>query len=107
MNIKNDKGITLIILVVTIIVMIILSSIFILNTVNNGTINKAENIVDLNNELINNKVESLLLEVRADNAPALALYERQGFVVIHKRKSYYQLPHRPAIDALIMQRFYD
>ena len=61
----------------------------------------------LNNELINNKVESLLLEVRADNAPALALYERQGFVVIHKRKSYYQLPHRPAIDALIMQRFYD
>lgn len=61
----------------------------------------------LNNELINNKVESLLLEVRADNAPALALYERQGFVVIHKRKSYYQLPHRPAIDALIMQRVYD
>ena len=61
----------------------------------------------LNNELINNKVESLLLEVRADNAPALALYERQGFVVIHKRKSYYQLLHRPAIDALIMQRFYD
>ncbi len=61
----------------------------------------------LNNELINNKVESLLLEVRADNAPALALYERQGFVVIHKRKSYYQLPHRPAIDALILQRVYD
>ena len=61
----------------------------------------------LNNELINNKVESLLLEVRADNAPALALYERQAFAVIHKRKSYYQLPHRPAIDALIMQRFYD
>ena len=61
----------------------------------------------LNNELINNKVESLLLEVRADNAPALALYERQGFVVIHKRKSYYQLPDRPAIDALIMQRIYD
>ena len=61
----------------------------------------------LNNELINNKVESLLLEVRADNAPALALYERQGFVVIHKRKSYYQLPHRPAVDALILQRVYD
>ena len=61
----------------------------------------------LNNELINNKVESLLLEVRADNAPALALYERQAFAVIHTRKNYYQLPHRPAIDALIMQRFYD
>ena len=61
----------------------------------------------LNNELINNKVESLLLEVRADNAPALALYERQGFVVIHKRKSYYQLPHQPSVDALILQRVYD
>ena len=61
----------------------------------------------LNNELINNKVESLLLEVRADNVPALALYEQQGFVVIHERKGYYQLPHQPAIDALIMQRVYD
>ena len=61
----------------------------------------------LNNELINNKVESLLLEVRADNAPALALYEQQGFVVIHKRKGYYQLPHQPSVDALILQRVYD
>jgi len=61
----------------------------------------------LNNELINNKVESLLLEVRADNAPALALYEQQGFVVIHKRRGYYQLPHQPSVDALIMQRVYD
>ncbi|PKG85575.1 ribosomal-protein-alanine N-acetyltransferase [Psychrobacter sp. Sarcosine-02u-2] len=61
----------------------------------------------LNNELINNKVESLLLEVRADNAPALALYEQQGLTVIHKRKGYYQLPHQPSVDALIMQRVYD
>ena len=60
----------------------------------------------LNNELINNKVESLLLEVRADNAPAIALYEQQAFAVIHTRKNYYQLPHKPAIDALIMQRAY-
>ena len=60
----------------------------------------------LNNELINNKVESLLLEVRADNAPAIALYEQQAFAVIHTRKNYYQLPHQSAIDALIMQRFY-
>ena len=61
----------------------------------------------LNNELINNKVESLLLEVRADNAPALALYGRQGLTVIHKRKGYYQLPYQPSVDALIMQRVYD
>ncbi|WP_333614684.1 ribosomal protein S18-alanine N-acetyltransferase [Psychrobacter sp.] len=61
----------------------------------------------LNNELINIKVESLLLEVRADNAPALALYEQQAFTVIHTRKNYYQLPHQPSVDALIMQRVYD
>ena len=60
----------------------------------------------LNAELKNNQVESLLLEVRADNAPAIALYEQQRFAVIHTRKDYYQVPHQPAIDALIMQRVY-
>ena len=62
--------------------------------------------VKLNVELMSNQVESLLLEVRADNFAAIALYERQGLAVIHKRKGYYQIPHRPAIDALIMQRIY-
>ena len=60
----------------------------------------------LNEELISNHVESLLLEVRADNVPAIALYEQQRFAVIHTRKDYYQVPHQPAIDALIMQRVY-
>lgn len=60
----------------------------------------------LHTELMNNQVDSLLLEVRADNAPAIALYEQQQFTVIHKRKGYYQLPHQPAVDALIMQRVY-
>lgn len=60
----------------------------------------------LNQELQNNKVENLVLEVRADNAPAIALYEQQEFVHIHKRKGYYKLPHQPAIDALVMQRSY-
>ena len=60
----------------------------------------------LNEELISNQVESLLLEVRADNAPAIALYEQQAFAVIHKRKGYYQVPHQPVIDALIMQKIY-
>lgn len=59
--------------------------------------------IKLNKELQDNKVESLLLEVRADNLPAIALYERQGFVVIHQRKGYYSQPNYPAIDALIMQ----
>ena len=60
----------------------------------------------LNEELMSNQVESLLLEVRADNAPAIALYEQQAFAVIHTRKNYYQVPHQPAVDALIMQRVY-
>ena len=60
----------------------------------------------LNTELMNNKVENLLLEVRADNFSAIALYEQQGLAVIHRRKGYYQMPYRPAIDALIMQCVY-
>ena len=60
----------------------------------------------LNEELISNHVESLLLEVRADNVPAIALYEQQRFAVIHTRKDYYQVLHQPAIDALIMQKIY-
>ena len=59
--------------------------------------------IALNKELQRSKVESLLLEVRADNAPAIALYERQGFSVIHQRKGYYQQLNQPAVDALIMQ----
>ncbi|SNT69049.1 ribosomal protein S18-alanine N-acetyltransferase [Psychrobacter sp. LV10R520-6] len=60
----------------------------------------------LNKEMEANRVESLLLEVRADNAPAIALYEQQGFTVIHRRKNYYQQPHQLSIDALIMQLSY-
>ena len=57
----------------------------------------------LHKELQDNKVESLLLEVREDNIPAISLYKRQGFVIIHQRKGYYSQPNQPAIDALIMQ----
>lgn len=60
----------------------------------------------LNYELMQRQVENLLLEVRADNIPAIALYEQQQFVVIHKRKGYYKLQDKAAIDALIMQRVY-
>lgn len=56
--------------------------------------------------LVESQIESLLLEVRADNTAAIALYEQQGFTIIHRRKGYYQQPHQPAIDALIMQRVY-
>ena len=53
-----------------------------------------------------NQVKSLLLEVRADNHAAIALYEQQAFDIIHRRKGYYQTPHQPAVDALIMQHEY-
>lgn len=62
--------------------------------------------VELHEQLEALQVESLLLEVRADNVPAIALYERQRFSVIHQRKGYYSQPNLPAVDALIMQRIY-
>ena len=43
---------------------------------------------------------SLLLEVRADNAPAIALYERHGFERIAVRRGYYQPED---VDAHVMR----
>ena len=43
----------------------------------------------------------LTLEVRASNAPAIALYEKYGFVRAGLRKGYYQHPRE---DAIIMTR---
>ncbi|MGP9519765.1 ribosomal protein S18-alanine N-acetyltransferase [Psychrobacter sp. AOP7-C1-14] len=63
-------------------------------------LNKLHEILPLN------QVESLLLEVRADNTTAIALYEQQAFSIIHRRKGYYKVPHKPAVDALIMQHTY-
>ena len=62
--------------------------------------------VQLNDILTVQAVESLLLEVRADNLAAIALYKQQGFKVIHRRSGYYQSAHKTAVDALIMQRIY-
>ena len=42
----------------------------------------------------------VMLEVRADSAGAVALYEIHGFEVIARRTSYYG----PGLDALIMRR---
>ena len=43
----------------------------------------------------------MLLEVRAGNAPAIALYGKFGFQKIHIRKNYYQ---DPVEDALILEK---
>lgn len=42
------------------------------------------------------------LEVRAGNAPAIALYEKYGFRPVGRRKNYYALPRE---DAIIMTKF--
>ena len=46
----------------------------------------------------------LTLEVRASNAPAIALYEKHGFRAVGRRKNYYE---KPAEDAILMTRTLD
>ena len=43
----------------------------------------------------------LLLDVREDNAPALAFYARHGFEQLGKRRGYYA---NGRIDGLVLQR---
>lgn len=45
--------------------------------------------------------ESLTLEVRASNAPAIALYEGLGFAKVGRRPNYYEKPRE---DALILRK---
>jgi ribosomal-protein-alanine N-acetyltransferase len=48
--------------------------------------------------------DTLLLEVRTDNSPAIQLYQKLGFTVIHTRKAYYRNQDGSSTDALIMQK---
>ncbi len=50
--------------------------------------------------------KAVLLEVRADNVPALALYERTGFEPLSTRRAYYRGPDGP-VDAVILRRLLD
>ena len=43
----------------------------------------------------------VMLEVRADNAPARALYDRNGYEVVSTRRAYYQ---PGGVDALVMRK---
>ena len=47
------------------------------------------------------KLAFLTLEVRAGNAPAIALYEKHGFYEVGRRKDYYDDPKE---DAILMTR---
>lgn len=49
--------------------------------------------------------QGVLLEVRADNAPARGLYGTRGYAVVHTRRGYYRDPlGGPAVDALVMRK---
>ena len=48
--------------------------------------------------------KALFLEVAADNAAALALYDRAGFERAGVRRAYYARPGGPRMDALILRR---
>ena len=58
-------------------------------------------IEELIREITNLGSISLTLEVRASNAPALALYEKMGFAQVGLRKNYYRNPKE---DALILRK---
>lgn len=43
------------------------------------------------------RLSALMLEVRASNAPAIALYGKHGFASVGRRKNYYDAPKEDAI----------
>ncbi|MGL5735783.1 MAG: GNAT family N-acetyltransferase [Beijerinckiaceae bacterium] len=47
---------------------------------------------------------ALFLEVDENNAPALALYRRQGFQAVGQRKSYYRRADGSTANAVVMRR---
>ena len=51
--------------------------------------------------LVNLGCESLTLEVRVSNEPAIALYEKLGFAQVGLRRNYYRNPKE---DAMIMRK---
>ena len=58
-------------------------------------------INNLVNDLKTRGSHALMLEVRASNDPAIALYEKLGFVQVGCRKNYYRNPKE---DALILRK---
>lgn len=47
---------------------------------------------------------TIFLEVATDNAPALALYKKAGYLQSGVRKAYYARPNRAAVDALLFAK---
>ena len=42
-------------------------------------------------------IDSVILEVRSQNTPAISLYEKMGFAVLGKRKKFYSFPEDDAV----------
>ncbi|MEY8463268.1 ribosomal protein S18-alanine N-acetyltransferase [Streptococcus merionis] len=52
-------------------------------------------------QFLDDRIEPIFLEVRASNAPAIALYQKHKFQKVGCRRAYY---HNPVEDALLMMR---
>ena len=55
-------------------------------------------------DLLMSPARRMFLEVSQDNAPAIRLYQSQGFTTISQRKGYYPKPDGSAATALVMSR---
>jgi ribosomal-protein-alanine N-acetyltransferase len=55
-------------------------------------------------QVTNAGAKVMFLEVAKDNAPALALYERFGFVKVGERAGYYRRAHGTRATAVVMRK---
>lgn len=60
-------------------------------------------VLALSDALKEKGIRGLMLEVRASNAPAIALYEQLGFIQVGLRPNYYRNPKE---NALILKKFF-
>ena len=49
------------------------------------------------------QLSAVLLEVRVSNSAAIKLYESAGFVLVGRRKNYYQIDRQQREDALVLR----
>lgn len=80
--------------------------------INNVAVREEARHVGIGSALVNEsirrgkerKLSFLTLEVRASNDPAIALYEKHGFVEVGRRRGYYE---KPKEDAILMTLFFE